>query len=63
MAFRPLVMIEAYIEGEVGHKIWNNQKYEIIGDIVHPDTGKNMEYRHLIKDTATSATWTQSTAN
>ena len=45
----------------MGQKIWRHQKYEYIGAIFHPDKGKNMEYRYLIKDPSTSATWTRST--
>ena len=63
MAVRALVMTEAYREGAVGQKTWSHQKYEPIEAIVHLDTGKQMEYRHIIKDPYTSATWMQLAAN
>ena len=63
MAVRDLVMTEAYIEGAVGQQIWSHQKHEVRWAIFHLDTGKRMENIHLIKDSATSATWTQSEVN
>ena len=42
MDVRALVMTEAYREGVVGQQIWCHQNNEVVGDIVHPDTGKHM---------------------
>ena len=63
MSIGYLVMTGAYREGLVGQKIWRHQKYEFIGAIIRPDTGENMEYRHLIKDPAKSAAWKRSASN
>ena len=58
MHVRALVMTESYGEGAVGQKTWNNRKHELIEATVHPDTGKHMEYKKIIKYPATRATLT-----